>query len=138
MHENEEHFFGKVAQKALLTKDGKVLITRDEGDGEIWEIPGGRLHAGEEPREGLKRELLEELGVDCIIHECISVQQFYHVRDGSSALLLAYRTTMVDETQDFSVDPIEVSDMKWVSKDDWRDNALFSEYEKVLAAFFNN
>lgn len=138
MQETEEHFFGKVAQKALLSKGGKVLITRDPGDGEIWEIPGGRLNTGEEPREGLQRELLEELGVECEVHECVSVQQFHHVRDGNSALLLAYRATMVDETQDFTVDPVEVADLKWVSKEDWRENALFSEYEKVLAAFFNN
>lgn len=138
MQENKDHFFGKVAQKALLAKGAKVLITRAPGDGEIWEIPGGRLNVGEEPREGLRRELQEELGVDCEVHECISVQQFYHVRDSSSALLIAYRVTMVDEKQEFVLDPVKVSDLKWVSKEDWRENALFSEYEKVLAAFFNN
>ena len=120
MQENGEHFFGKVAQKALLTKGGKVLITRDPSDGEIWEIPGGRLNVGEEPIEGLKRELFEELGVDCEIHECVSVQQFHHVRDGSSALLIAYRTTMVDDSQEFLADPGEVAEMKWVSKENWR------------------
>lgn len=28
----EEHFIGKIAQKAIIERDGKVLITRDARD----------------------------------------------------------------------------------------------------------
>ena len=59
---NEVHFEGKIAQKVIIVKDGKVLLLRDPRMTEvIWEIPGGRMNIDEEPREAVAREILEEL-----------------------------------------------------------------------------
>ncbi len=59
-----EHFIGKVTQKALIYKDGKILLNRDlrVGD-EYFDLPGGRIHFGEDPAVGLMREIQEELNV---------------------------------------------------------------------------
>ena len=47
----EVHFCGKVAQKAVIEVDGKILVLRDPREKqEIWEIPGGRLNEGETHR----------------------------------------------------------------------------------------
>ena len=60
----EQHFLGKVATKAIIAKDGKILMTRDNKDAAIWDLPGGRINVGENVDTGLKREIMEELGVD--------------------------------------------------------------------------
>lgn len=56
--------FHRVTIKALVVKDGKILLIKEspEMSGK-WEIPGGGLDFGEEIQEGLKREVEEEMGV---------------------------------------------------------------------------
>lgn len=51
---------------ALVTAGGRFLLTsRDPGrpGGGTWELPGGKLAAGEAPEAALRRELAEELGL---------------------------------------------------------------------------
>ena len=57
---------------ALILKDGKVLVcqrTRHQSMPLKWEFPGGKIEDGEQPRDALRRELEEELGIDARIGE---------------------------------------------------------------------
>lgn len=45
--------------------DGRIILIRQfrpAADGTIWEIPAGRLEAGEDPVDCIRRELQEEIG----------------------------------------------------------------------------
>jgi 8-oxo-dGTP diphosphatase len=51
---------------ALIAKDGKLLVcqrTRHQTMPLKWEFPGGKIEEGEQPRDALRRELEEELGI---------------------------------------------------------------------------
>lgn len=52
----------------LKRPDGKYLVTRRRLDKEWaagwWEVPGGGVRAGESSMEAVKREILEETGID--------------------------------------------------------------------------
>ena len=51
---------------ALIVKDSKVLVcqrTRHQTMPLKWEFPGGKIEEGEQPRDALRRELEEELGI---------------------------------------------------------------------------
>jgi 8-oxo-dGTP diphosphatase len=55
-----------VAACALVDPDGRVLIAqRPTGKpmAGLWEFPGGKIEAGEQPEQTLVRELKEELGI---------------------------------------------------------------------------
>ena len=55
---------------AVIVQDEKVLITRravNEKHAGWWEFPGGKVEDGESPKACLKRELMEELGVEARI-----------------------------------------------------------------------
>ena len=57
---------------ALIFRDETVLIcqrTRHQTMPLKWEFPGGKIEAGEQPRDALRRELEEELGIDAGIGE---------------------------------------------------------------------
>jgi 8-oxo-dGTP diphosphatase len=65
----------------LIEKDGKLLVcqrTRHQTMPLKWEFPGGKIEEGEQPRDALRRELEEELGIIATIgDEFVRIQHEY-------------------------------------------------------------
>jgi 8-oxo-dGTP diphosphatase len=64
---------------ALIVQDGKLLVcqrTRHQTMPLKWEFPGGKIEEGEQPRDALRRELEEELGITATIGD--EVARFQH------------------------------------------------------------
>lgn len=58
----------------LIFRHGLLLITQRHSDahlGGLWEFPGGKIDHGESAEECLKRELMEELGIEVEVKELI-------------------------------------------------------------------
>jgi 8-oxo-dGTP diphosphatase len=74
---------------ALIVKDGKILVcqrTRHQTMPLKWEFPGGKIEEGEQPRDALRRELDEELGIEAIVgDEVARIRHQY--KSGSSVEL---------------------------------------------------
>jgi 8-oxo-dGTP diphosphatase len=82
---------------AILEHQGRVLIARRGPDDPMagrWELPGGKVEAGESPRACLQRELFEEFGVLTAFGAFFgaSVHHYAHI----SIRLLAYRARLVE------------------------------------------
>jgi 8-oxo-dGTP diphosphatase len=67
-----------VVAAAVVERDGHFLLTRRLKGTHLagtWEFPGGKCEPHESPEDCLRRELLEELAVDCTVRERLLVTQ---------------------------------------------------------------
>ena len=74
---------------ALMMKDGEILVcqrTRHQPMPLKWEFPGGKIEDGEQPRDALRRELDEELGIDAQIGEEVARIRHEYKSGGSVEL----------------------------------------------------
>ena len=64
---------------AIIENDGKMLATQRSATMSLqlkWEFPGGKIRDGESPKECLKRELAEELGIEVAIGAPLTVSTY--------------------------------------------------------------
>jgi 8-oxo-dGTP diphosphatase len=83
---------------ALIFQDDKILVcqrTRHQTMPLKWEFPGGKIEEGEQPRDALRRELEEELGIDAKISQ--EVSRIVHEYPGGGSVEL--RFFLVNEYQ---------------------------------------
>ncbi len=87
-----------VAVAALIYQQGRVLAMRrssqrDSGPG-LWETLSGRIVLGEEPLDAVRREILEEAGLQDGVHlrlEPRPVEAYHTTRAGEPMVLIIYR-----------------------------------------------
>lgn len=128
----DQHLIADIPIKALIIKDGQVLITKDRR----WELPGGRMNVGEAPEETLHREVREELGVEVKILGLQDV--FIRPETNPAHFLVVYRCQLISD-ESFQTDQKEIQDLRWISKDD--DLSIidfFPGYLEMLKKFFEN
>ncbi len=76
---------------ALILQDGKVLVcqrTKHQTMPLKWEFPGGKIETGEQPRDAMRRELDEELGIDADIGD--EVARIRHAYPNGAAVELRF------------------------------------------------
>lgn len=63
---------------AIIVHDNKIFATQ-RGYGDFkggWEFPGGKIEPEETPQEALKREIMEELGIEIMVGELIDTVEY--------------------------------------------------------------
>jgi 8-oxo-dGTP diphosphatase len=76
---------------ALILKGDKILAcqrTRHQVMPLKWEFPGGKIEDGEQPRDALRRELEEELGIEAVIGD--EVARIVHEYPGGGSVELRF------------------------------------------------
>jgi 8-oxo-dGTP diphosphatase len=109
----------------VLRRNGRILIARRTAPPSLaglWEFPGGKVEAGETPRECLARELREELGLQVRVGKLLHRHRhtsprgrielyFFEVSEADSALHLR------DHDAVAWVSPPDLTGYDWVPAD---------------------
>ncbi|UFH48523.1 Nudix family hydrolase [Pseudomonas sp. KNUC1026] len=120
-----------VVAAVIRGEDGRILIARRsdaQHQGGLWEFPGGKLEAGEVPRDGLARELREELGIEVV--EARPLITIPHDYPDKQVLLDVWEVTA------FSGQPhgVEGQPLAWVSPRALGDYDFPAANEPIIAA----
>lgn len=65
----------QIAVGAIVVSEGKLLMikrAKDPGAG-LWTVPGGRLERGEHLKDAVRREVLEETGVEVEVGDLLGI-----------------------------------------------------------------
>ncbi len=123
---------------ALCVDDGHVLLARRahppfEG---FWDIPGGFLDEGEDPLDGLRRELREETGLEVEPERFLGIWIDRYGGDSTAeATLNLYWTARVVGGEAAPAD--DVSELRWFDRDELpaHEELAFQNVRLVLAAW---
>jgi len=105
-----------VSQKAvILNKEGKFLIIQRSATAPSnphkWDLPGGDLDFGENPTEGILREIKEETGL--IVKDIKPFDVYSNINDiGDFWVTIAYVAKAISEKVNLSY---EHNDFKWIT-----------------------
>ena len=111
----------------LKDNDQYLIVKRSEDDNlypGAWEFPGGHLEEGETLKEGLKRELQEEIGYNCDFDPIIT-HYYDEIKDNKHDLELDFIIEVNKDDIEVTLSS-EHTDYKWVTKD----SELLDDYIK--------
>lgn len=95
----------RVAAYAVVERRGKILLTHwRRGHLHGWTLPGGGIDPGEDPKDAVVREVMEETGLEAKVGRLLGVDSRVMVREEVPAdsdpelhtIRIVYRATVVD------------------------------------------
>ena len=107
-----------VVAAGIIIRENKVLVVQRNPAtprGLFWEFPGGKLEEGENPRQCIRRELEEELGVQVKPGERFEI--VYHPYEDVRILLLSYLCRLVQGEPR----TIDCHALRWVTQKELKD-----------------
>lgn len=113
---------------ALILRGDRILIAQRETL--LWEFPGGKIETGEDPRDTVRRELQEELGLQVEVGPVFDV--IHHAYPQRIVTMLLYLCGLPGGQVPRCLDgPVDV---QWVTPDQLRPDGFLAADRPLIAA----
>ena len=117
--------------RALLIKRGSEPL-KDQ-----WSIPGGTLELGESIQEGVRRELLEETGIEVRVGELIEVfDRIFRDAAGNIQYHFVIVDYLCEKLSGEAHAASDVTDVAWVNEEDLWNYKLTEAATRVIRRAF--
>jgi 8-oxo-dGTP diphosphatase len=104
-----------VVTAAFIKENGRILMAKrlPKGtEGGKWEFPGGKIEPREDPRSCMRRELLEELGIQVEVGSILEVVST--VQEPRHILIIYFECRIIGG----EIKAIECQEFRWVSPEE--------------------
>jgi ADP-ribose pyrophosphatase YjhB (NUDIX family) len=115
------------AVAVCVDPDNRMLLVRSRQHAG-WGLPGGLLQRGEEPAEGLARELAEELSIEVSAEMLVDARQHTLVDPSAQQVTVVFAVTLESRPE---VDGDEVVDARWFAESDLPTALVRGTYESL-------
>lgn len=129
-----------ITVSAFIHEGNKVLIVKRSDTESFspgnWELPGGHVDFGERIQDAVVREIEEETGLH--VASETPFHEFTYTIDEKHYVEIIYFCIMKESTQTIILNPVEHSEYKWVTLEEFEKNhadMFLIEKGAVLAGF---
>ena len=139
----ENNIIQRIAAKAVIVNDGKVLIIRESSSYEEgtnmgkYDFPGGRIEPGEALETALKREAKEECGLDIQIGQPFYVGEWRPVVKGAKLQIFGIFFKCRAENSKIVLGS-DFDDYKWIGYDEREKFNLLPAVGEAIEILFEN
>ena len=123
----------------VVIRDGRALLIK-RGSAPLknqWSIPGGTLELGESIQEGVRRELLEETGIEVRVGELIEVfDRIFRDADGKIQYHFVIVDYLCEAISGEARAASDVTDVAWENEEDLWNYKLTEAATRVIRKAF--
>lgn len=124
----------------VVRSDGKILLVRSYKWNNQLSVPGGHIEFGERAEDAIKREILEETGLDVEVVELLMVQQAInpegYYKKNVHYIFLDYLCKA--KNSDVRLDNVELQDYLWVNPEEALKLDLEPYTRRLLEKYLTN
>jgi len=111
--------------KCIIQKDGKILMIKNTYGHKLWTFPGGGIYRQETAEDAIKREIMEEVGIE--VKDLRKIGEFISTAEYKIDTVTVF--TGRSKNEQFKIDKKEILEAQWFYPDNLTN---ISEYAKKI------